>query len=75
MTTQTLELQAVTDEELQAAAGGLPLPFLFIVGLIAMDLEPKNGDHGQQGQVAECIDGVPSKACRRQAGAKNLFFS
>ena len=40
MTTQTLELQAVTDEELQAAAGGLGPHFT--------NKNSVNDDHGLQ---------------------------
>ena len=75
MTNQAFDFETIADEDLQAAAGGyFPLPVLLITEIIS---ESKKRDQlrelGKQGQVAECIEGVPSKACRRQVNGNQAF--
>ena len=74
MTNQDFDFEGITNDDLQAAAGGTPPPLLIIAGIIS---ESKKGDQlrelGKQGQVAECIEGVPSKACRRQVNGNQAF--
>ena len=67
----------INDQELQAASGGFLGP---IFGSIFTALEEDQKKvvsmrEAQNGEHTKCVDGVPSKACRRQAGATNMFFS
>ena len=57
MTTQTLELQAVTDEELQAANGGF-LPALLKVGKVGARIGVRIGRRAARRQARSAARGA-----------------